>query len=208
MPPAAARQAASKSAVCVASSASGSSGRCRALGGPAPPAAHPADRPGTPHMTNRDQLQLERTPAGCDHHAASRQDPGPRRRGRRTAPAPPDPEARPRTGHTSQVAHPSGIWPTRAINVRHIHPPAPDFRPLVLMGRTVVQVDKAVEGHHRRRPGRRASCQNSGVRAAMLCRSRHASVRSLERYARPGPEPSPATSPPTGPAARRRPPAR
>src|SRR5271166_4734578 len=35
---------------------------------------------------------------GDDHHAASRQDPGPRRQGRRTAPAPPDPEDQARTG--------------------------------------------------------------------------------------------------------------
>src|SRR5271166_4734579 len=43
-------------------------------------------------------------------------------------------------GHTSRVAHPSGIWPARAINIRHIPPAslalgsAPDFRPLVLTG--------------------------------------------------------------------------
>jgi hypothetical protein len=86
-----------------------------------------------PHMTNRDQLQRPPEPVVITTPLRHKI-PGPRRRGRRTAPAPPDPEAQPRIGHTSRVSHPSGIWPARAINVRHIHPLAPDFRPLVLMG--------------------------------------------------------------------------
>ena len=86
-----------------------------------------------PHMTDRDQLQREPQPVVITTPLRDKI-PGPRRRGRRTAPVPPDPEARPRTGHTPRVAHPSRIWSARAINVRHIHPLAPDFRPLVLMG--------------------------------------------------------------------------
>jgi hypothetical protein len=98
-----------------------------------------------------------------EHHAASRQDPGPHRQGRRTAPAPPDPEDQPRTGHMPP-AHPSGIWPARAITIRHIPPASlalglkPGFRPLVLTGRPPFR-------------GRRSGCQCLAGRSAS--RSRH-----------------------------------
>ena len=50
--------------------------------------------------------------------------------------------------------------------------------------------------------------ENGTNTPTLLARSRHASVRSLERYARPGPEAIVRHVAATDPAARRRPPAR
>jgi integrase/recombinase XerD len=50
--------------------------------------------------------------------------------------------------------------------------------------------------------------ENGTNTPTLLARSRHASVRSLERYARPGPEAVARHVAATDPAARRRPPAR
>jgi hypothetical protein len=107
-----------------------------------------------PHMTNRDQLQREPPPAVI---TTPLRDKIPVRVVEEKEPLQHRliQGARPRTGHTLQVAHPSGIWSARAINVRNIHPLAPDFRPLVLMGRDEVASLRHHLTHSRRRAANR-----------------------------------------------------
>jgi integrase/recombinase XerD len=83
-------------------------------------------------------------------------------------------------------------------------------RPLAHPDATAAELD-GLDGwtlHQLRHSMLTHEAENGTNTPTLLARSRHASVRSLERYARPGPEAVARHVAATDPAARRRPPAR
>jgi integrase/recombinase XerD len=98
-------------------------------------------------------------------------------------------------GRTSGPVFLGGRQPTRAVAGLDLDPASGRARLSYRRAAELVRVRTGWTLHQLRHSALTHAAEDGTNLPLLLARSRHASVRSLERYARPGPRRSPATSP-------------